>query len=334
MTNLTRDFFIYLSQNQFLNQSAKKWGLKLGASKVVAGTDLSSVAKSIKALNNKGISCTVDHLGEFVYEKHEALEAKAHSIDILHKIGNDNLDCHLSVKLTQIGLDIDYDFCLENIREIVALAQKKNIFVNVDMEDYAHYQQTLDIVLELAKSYDNVGTVMQAYLHRADSDLELLKDVRMRLVKGAYKEDPAIAIQRKEDIDKNYINQIKTRLLNGTFTSIATHDHHIINEVKAFVKANNISKDNFEFQMLYGFRTELQESLVAEGYRFCTYVPFGEDWYGYFMRRLAERPQNLNFVVKDLMYKPDGTVKKAPIIVASAVFSLMTIKMMNKKKRQ
>lgn len=333
MANLTRDFFIYLSQNQFLNEAAKKYGLKLGASKVVAGTDLPSVTKAIKALNAKGMSCTVDHLGEFVYDRQEAEKAKQEILKTLEIIDEEQLDCHVSVKLTQIGLDIDYDFCFENIKDIVDTAKQKDIFVNIDMEDYAHYNQTLDIVLELAKQYDNVGTVMQAYLYRAEPDLRLLKDIRMRLVKGAYKEDPSVAIQHKADIDQNYLKLIKMRLESGVFTSIATHDHHIINEVKAFVRDHHISKDNFEFQMLYGFRTELQEQLVAEGYRFCTYVPFGEDWYGYFMRRLAERPQNLNFVIKDVTTNPDGTLKKGPVVAAGAIASLLAYRALKKRKK-
>lgn len=331
MYNVTRNFFMYLSKNKLMNEAAKKWGLKLGASKVVAGTDIPSVVKSIQALNAKGISVTVDHLGEFVFDRHEATEAKNDCLQMIRTIEEANLDCHLSVKLTQIGLDVDYDFCLENITEIVDLAAQKNIFVNIDMEDYAHYEQTLEILNTLLKTYDNVGTVIQAYLFRAEEDLKGLENVRIRLVKGAYKEDPSVAYQTKQDIDENFIKLIKMRLTNDAFTSIATHDHHIINEVKTFVRENNIPKERFEFQMLYGFRTELQESLVAEGYNFCTYVPFGKDWYGYFMRRLAERPQNINFIINDLFMTSDGKVKKAPIAISAGLLSLFMYRRLNKK---
>lgn len=331
MYNVTRNFFMYLSKNKLMNEAAKKWGLKLGASKVVAGTDIPSVVKSIQALNAKGISVTVDHLGEFVFDRHEATEAKNDCLQMIRTIEEANLDCHLSVKLTQIGLDVDYDFCLENITEIVDLAAQKNIFVNIDMEDYAHYEQTLEILNTLLKTYNNVGTVIQAYLFRAEEDLKGLENVRIRLVKGAYKEDPSVAYQTKQDIDENFIKLIKMRLTNDAFTSIATHDHHIINEVKTFVRENNIPKDRFEFQMLYGFRTELQESLVAEGYNFCTYVPFGKDWYGYFMRRLAERPQNINFIINDLFMTSDGKVKKAPIAISAGLLSLFMYRRLNKK---
>lgn len=331
MYNVTRNFFMYLSKNKLMNEAAKKWGLKLGASKVVAGTDIPSVVKSIQVLNAKGISVTVDHLGEFVFDRHEATEAKNYCLQMIRTIEEANLDCHLSVKLTQIGLDVDYDFCLENITEIVDLAAQKNIFVNIDMEDYAHYEQTLEILNTLLKTYNNVGTVIQAYLFRAEEDLKGLENVRIRLVKGAYKEDPSVAYQTKQDIDENFIKLIKMRLTNDAFTSIATHDHHIINEVKTFVRENNIPKERFEFQMLYGFRTELQESLVAEGYNFCTYVPFGKDWYGYFMRRLAERPQNINFIINDLFMTSDGKVKKAPIAISAGLLSLFMYRRLNKK---
>lgn len=331
MYNVTRNFFMYLSKNKLMNEAAKKWGLKLGASKVVAGTDIPSVVKSIQVLNAKGISVTVDHLGEFVFDRHEATEAKNDCLQMIRTIEEANLDCHLSVKLTQIGLDVDYDFCLENITEIVDLAAQKNIFVNIDMEDYAHYEQTLEILNTLLKTYNNVGTVIQAYLFRAVDDLKGLENVRIRLVKGAYKEDPSVAYQTKQDIDENFIKLIKMRLTNDAFTSIATHDHHIINEVKTFVRENNIPKERFEFQMLYGFRTELQESLVAEGYNFCTYVPFGKDWYGYFMRRLAERPQNINFIINDLFMTSDGKVKKAPIAISAGLLSLFMYRRLNKK---
>lgn len=301
--SLTRNFFIALSKNQLLNSGAKKWGLKLGAGKMVAGTDIDSVMESVKKLNDDGISATIDNLGEFVFSKEEAAEAKQHIIETLEAIHTYGVDAHMSVKLTQIGLDVDQEFCLDNMREILSLAAKYEIFINIDMEDYAHLQPTLDTLDALLKDFNNVGTVIQAYLYRSEKDLERLKDVRLRLVKGAYKEIPEVSLQDKQAIDENYLKLIKIHLLDPGFTSIATHDHRIINEVKKFVKENNISHDRFEFQMLYGFRTELQKELAAEGYAFTTYVPFGQDWYGYYMRRLAERPQNLNLALRSLVSK-------------------------------
>src|SRR5690625_4564577 len=185
MANLTRDFFIALSNNELLNKGAKKWGLRLGAEQFVAGVDINSVVKSVKQLNNKGISCTVDNLGEFVTDRSVSLAAKSKILSLIERIHEEQVDCHLSVKLTQLGLDIEYSFCLENMREIVAAANEHNIFVNIDTEDYAHYEQTLQILKELRKDYNNVGTVMQAYLFRAEADMDELEDVRLRIVKGA-----------------------------------------------------------------------------------------------------------------------------------------------------
>lgn len=300
---LTRDFFIMLSQNKILNSGAKRWGLKLGAHSVVAGTSIEEMVESVKQINAKGISATIDNLGEFVFEKQEAIDAKTQIVAVVEAIHEHQLDAHISLKATQLGLDIDYDFCLNNLKEIVAKAYEYNIFINFDMEDYAHLQPSFDLIDELSKDYDNIGTVIQAYFFEADKSLEKYKDYRLRIVKGAYKEPENLAYQDKKEIDQNYIQLIEYHLLNGKFTSIATHDHHVINHVKKFAEEHNIPKDKYEFQMLYGFRTELQTELANEGYNFCTYVPFGIDWYGYFMRRLAERPQNLNLVAKQMFNK-------------------------------
>lgn len=315
---MLKDFFIGLSQNQFLNNAAKKYGLKLGAQSVVAGTNLEEAIESIKELNAHGISCTVDNLGEFVFKKEEALEAKKQILNIIEAIHKHQVDAHISLKPTQLGLDIDYTFCLENLREIVDRAKSYDIFVNFDMEDYSHLKPSFDILDELSKEYDNIGTVIQAYFYQSEENIEKYKDYRLRIVKGAYKESPQHAYQDKKAIDANFIKLIEYHLLNGKFTSIATHDHKIINHVKEFVKKHNIPNDKFEFQMLYGFRKDLQLSLAREGYNFCTYVPFGKDWYGYFMRRLAERPQNLNLVVKQVFNKKTNTV----IGVAAGAFLL------------
>lgn len=334
MANLTRDFFIALSNNQFLNTNAKKWGFRLGADKFVAGTDIDSVVNVVKEINKKGISCTLDNLGEFVFEESEATQAKEDILEMIEKIHEEKLDCHVSVKMTQLGLDIDQNFCISNMSEILSAAANYDIFVNIDMEKYEHYQKTLDVLAILRKDFSNVGTVMQSYLYRTMDDLEDLKDVRLRLVKGAYKESEEVAFQSKEDIDANFIKACETRLLGDTFTSIATHDHHIINRLKKFVKENNVPKDNFEFQMLYGFRVEMQHELAEEGYNFCTYIPFGNDWFGYFMRRLAERPQNLQLVMKDTFYTEDNKLKKTPIVAGAAAIGLFALWRRNKKKNK
>ncbi|MFC3040458.1 proline dehydrogenase family protein [Virgibacillus xinjiangensis] len=332
MANLTKDFFIGLSNNRVLNESAKKWGFRMGAEKFVAGTNMDSVADTVHELNRRGICCTLDHLGEFVTEKEEALEAKEECIHILEKIHADELDCHLSVKLTKLGLDIDESFCIENMKELLAVAEQYGIFINIDMEDYSHYQQTIDVLQLLRKDYENVGTVVQSYLFRTQNDLEGLKDVRLRLVKGAYKESPDVAYHDKKAIDENFLSIAKQRLLGDAFTSIATHDHFIISELKDFVKEHQIDKDTFEFQMLYGFRNDLQFALAEEGYNFCTYIPFGTDWFGYFMRRLAERPQNMNLVLKDTFYTKDNKLKKEPLIAGGLAAGTLLLMLGRKKK--
>ncbi|MGG0655918.1 proline dehydrogenase family protein [Rummeliibacillus pycnus] len=313
-----KDFFITLSENQFLNNNAKKYGLKMGAASVVAGTNIEGVIKSIKELNSHGISCTVDNLGEFVHERSEATAAKEQILAVIEAIQQNGVDAHISLKPSQLGLDIDYDFCYENLKEIVSLADSYDIFVNFDMENYDRLQPSFDLLEKLSESHDNIGTVIQAYFFRAKEDIEKFKNYRLRIVKGAYKEPAEVAYQTKEDIDSNYIELLEYHLLNGKFTSIATHDHTVINHMKQFIAAHNIPKEKYEFQMLYGFRRDMQLELAKEGYNFCTYVPFGQDWYGYFMRRLAERPQNIELVVKQVFNKKTNTI----IGVAAAGFAL------------
>nr|WP_068130741.1 proline dehydrogenase family protein [Nosocomiicoccus ampullae] len=297
-----RDFFIGLSQIKPVNDATKKMGLRFGAQHVVGGTKTNDTVEKIRQLNQKGFSITVDNLGEFIEDRAQAEIEKNLILDMIDAIHKNHLDAHFSVKLTQLGLNLGDDFILQNMREIMEAAKKAdNMFVNIDMENYASKEKTFFVLDELLKDYDNVGTVLQAYLFDSMEDAEKYKDNRTRLVKGAYKEDPSIAYQSKNDIDNNYFELIKYHLTHGKgFTSIATHDHNIINRVIDFVEANDISHDSFEFQMLYGFRNDYQLELVEEGYNMTVYVPYGNDWYAYFMRRLAERPQNLNLLVKSV----------------------------------
>jgi len=313
-----RDFFIHLSKNELLNSTAKKYGLKMGAQNVVAGTNIEETMINIKELNAHGISCTIDSLGEFVNDEFEALQAKEQILAVIDAIHEQGVDAHISLKPSQLGLDIDIDFCYDNLREIIEKAADYDIFVNLDMENYDRLQPTLDILEELSKTFDNVGTVIQAYLFRSKENIEKFKNYRLRIVKGAYKEAADVAFQDKLDIDLNFIELIEYHLLQGKFTSIATHDHNVIAHIKRFIADHNISHDKFEFQMLYGFRRDLQLTLAKEGYHFCTYVPFGNDWYGYFMRRLAERPQNLNLVTKQVFNKKTNTL----LAIAAGAFFL------------
>ncbi|RAI82155.1 proline dehydrogenase [Macrococcoides goetzii] len=327
---LSRDFFIALSENATLNEAAKKYGLALGANKVVAGTDVETTIESIRALNAQNISATVDNLGEFVFSKEEATAAKNNILTMIQALYDAGVDAHMSIKLTQIGLDVDPEFCYENVREILLKAHEcGNMHINMDTEDYNHTVQTFEMLDRLKGEFKNVGTVIQAYLFRATEEIEKYKDVRLRLVKGAYKEDASVAYQSKEDIDANYIKIIEQRLLNAkAMTSIATHDHNIIDHVKKFIAQHNLNKDLIEFQMLYGFRSELQVEIANSGYNFCTYVPYGEDWYGYFMRRLAERPQNLQLVYKSIV-TPE--VERGAIVAGSALAGLVVLRKLFKK---
>lgn len=314
---MLRETFIQLSENQTLNAAAQKYGLKLGAQNIVAGTNLNEVVATVKKLNAQGIEATIDQLGELVFDEQTATTAKDGIIAVIDAIIEHDLKAHLSVKPSQVGLDIDIDFCYDNLREIVEYASNKGIFVNLDMESHNRLHATLDILEELNKAFSNVGTVVQAYLLNSKEIIERFANYRLRIVKGAYQETADIAYQDKLDIDINFLELIEYHLLHGKFTSIATHDHNIIAHVKRFVEDHNISNDQFEFQMLYGFRTDLQQTL-ARDYQFCTYVPFGEDWYGYFMRRLAERPQNINLVTKQIFTKKTNTI----LAVAAGAFVL------------
>ena len=298
-----KDFFIYLSENRTLNNVAQRYGLRLGAQTVVAGTNLDEAIESIKELNRHGISCTVDNLGEFVFEKEAATAAKEQILEVIERIHSEQIDAHVSLKPSQLGLDINLAFCYENLEEIISLAHRYGIFVNFDMENYARLHTSFNLLERLSETYDNIGTVIQAYFFESMDNIEKYKNYRLRIVKGAYKEDPSVAYQSKLEIDQKFIELIEYHLLHGKFTSIATHDHNVIDHVKKFVKEHNIPNDKFEFQMLYGFRKEMQLALAKEGYQFCTYLPFGNDWYGYFMRRLAERPQNLALVTKQIFNK-------------------------------
>lgn len=315
---IVKDFFIALSENQLLNRAAQKYGLKMGAQTVVAGTNIDETIESIKELNKYGISCTVDNLGEFVSDKDEAVKAKNQILQVIEVIYENKIDAHISLKPSQLGLDIDLDFCSDNLLEIVEAAAKYDIFINIDMENHSRLQPSFDIVDQISEKHDNIGTVIQAYFHRAENDIQKYKNYRLRIVKGAYKEPAELAYQTKAEIDKNYINLIEYHLLNGKFTSIATHDHKVINHVKQFVKDHQIPNEKFEFQMLYGFRFDMQTELAKEGYQFCTYVPFGTDWYGYFMRRLAERPQNISLVTKQVFTKKTNTA----LAIAAGAFLL------------
>jgi proline dehydrogenase len=269
----------------------------------VAGETLEEAVQAIRLLNQNNIRASFDHLGESITSETETRNEVAEYIRVLDAIQQNNLDSNVSVKLTQLGLDVSRDLCYANTRAIVEAARRYDNFVRIDMEDSSKTEGTLDVFRRLRSEFDNVGIVVQAYLYRTEDDVEeLLKlGARIRLCKGAYKEPASVAFPKKEDVDSNYIKLTKRLLTSGIYHGIATHDENIIRAIRAFVNEQNIEPDKFEFQMLYGIRRDLQEQLVRDGYRLRVYVPYGRYWYPYFMRRLAERPANVWFILRNML---------------------------------
>ncbi|OAB28369.1 proline dehydrogenase [Paenibacillus macquariensis subsp. defensor] len=302
MEMMLRNMFQSLGKSRSANKLAKKYGLKFGAARFVAGETIQQSIAAVRLLNQDGRVATLDHLGEFVFSEEEAKESANMCIQTLDAIAASGVTSNLSLKMTSLGLDISRELCLSNMKRILDTARLHGNFVRIDMEDYAHCQISLDIYRELREQYDNVGIVIQAYLFRTEQDICDLKalSANLRLVKGAYKESPEVAFPEKQDVDNNYKKIIEMHLNNGHYTAVASHDEAIINFTKQFVSSHGISLDQFEFQMLYGICEDLQKQLVREGYRVRVYVPYGVDWFGYFMRRLAERPANVWFVLKNM----------------------------------
>lgn len=269
----------------------------------VAGETLDDAIEAGREVNRAMRSASLDLLGENVSDEAGARRAAEGYIAIFDRIAREKLDANVSLKLTQLGLDLGEPLCQELLEGIVAHAAELGNFVRIDMEGSAYTQRTVEITRRVRAKYSNVGTVMQAYLYRAEQDVKdlLSAGCRMRLCKGAYEEPPDIAFPKKADVDANYVKLMKLLLPSGIYHGIATHDPAMIQATKEFVRERNIGREQFEFQMLYGIRTDLQEQLVREGYRLRVYIPFGTDWFPYFMRRLAERPANLVFFLRNLM---------------------------------
>ncbi len=269
----------------------------------VAGTTVEELLAATQATNARGISVSVDNLGENVTNEAEARASAALYHQLLDEITARRLDANVSCKLTHLGLDVDENLCRELVCGIVRHAAQVNNFVRVDMEGSPYTQKTLDFVHEVHSHYPGaVGTVIQAYLRRSEADVEkLLADgIRIRLCKGAYKEPPEIAFQKKREVDANYIRLAKMLIKSGIYHGIATHDQRIIESLICFAGSTFIAPEKFEFQMLFGIRRDLQEKIVREGWRMRVYIPFGTEWYPYFMRRLAERPANVFFIARNL----------------------------------
>ena len=288
--------FRFVRNNKFAKRFARRF---------VAGETLEDALRAIQGLNAKGISASLDLLGESVTNEREARAAGAAYVGMLDRIAERRLDANVSVKLTAMGLDISEELCASIMHEVLRNAQSLNTFVRLDMESSAYTERTLRIFEDrLYPAYKNhVGIVLQSYLYRTSSDVEraVQAKCRVRLCKGAYKEPASVAFADKKEVDANYKKCMQALLEHGNYPAIATHDPQLIQEAKRFAAEHDIDRSRFEFQMLYGVRRDLQEQLVREGYRMRVYVPFGTQWYPYLMRRLAERPANVAFMTGNVV---------------------------------
>jgi proline dehydrogenase len=305
-----RSFFLYLARSR----AARNFLMRLPAAqrvarRFVAGETIAQAIQAGRALNDKGLLATLDHLGENVVTEADAARAAQDYLDLLDAIAESGVNSDVSLKLTQLGLDISFELCLSNMRRILERAAQHGNFVRIDMESSAYTEATLRLyrALRNAHGFCNVGAVIQAYLFRSAGDVRALaaEGANIRLCKGAYKEPPTVAFSRKRDVDANFVKLAEYYLSpearqRGAYLGVATHDDKMINAVKNYAAAQGIPKDCFEFQMLYGVRSAAQQALAAEGYKVRIYVPYGTEWYPYFMRRLAERPANVWFVLRNL----------------------------------
>jgi proline dehydrogenase len=308
---MLRTFFVRLSENRSLRNFAERSTVGQRVSgRFVAGTAIVDAVRVTQAINRAGMSVSIDNLGENTTNPEEARQSAQLYQQILDAIAANRLDANISLKLTHMGLDVDEKLARDIVAGLVTKAAEMNPpgFVRVDMEGSPYTQRTLDFVHELHRMPGNgnsVGTVIQAYLKRSESDVEKLlsEKIRIRLCKGAYKEPASIAFESKADVDANYIKLMKTLMKSGVYHGLATHDYAIIREAKEFATREKISPDSFEFQMLFGIRRDLQKRLVREGWRMRVYIPFGTEWYPYFMRRLGERPANVFFIMRNMLRK-------------------------------
>ncbi len=308
---MLRSALLYLSGQQQIFRFVRNNKLaKSFANRFVAGETLDTALAAVARLNARGITASLDLLGESVHNETEARAAGDGYITMLDRIHEQKAHANVSVKLTAMGLDISEELCVVTMHKILQRAREYQTFVRIDMESSEYTQRTLDLFEQrLYPAYrENVGIVLQSYLYRSAADVEranLIK-ARVRLCKGAYKEPETVAYPAKKDVDANYVRCMHELLLKGNYPGIATHDEAIIKEAKRFAKENQIAPNRFEFQMLYGVRRDLQDRLVREGYRMRVYVPFGTQWYPYLMRRLAERPANVAFLTGNVFREMVG----------------------------
>ncbi len=303
---MLRSTLLYLSNQKRVFTFVRNNRVAKGfATRFVAGETLDTALAAVRKLNGKGITASLDLLGESVHNEEEARASAREYIEILDRIHTDRLKANVSLKLTAMGLDVAEDLCVANLQNILECAAAHGSFVRLDMEGSAYTQKTLDIFYDrLYPSFrGNVGIVLQSYLYRTFEDVIEANRVgaRVRLCKGAYKEPASLAYPEKRDADDSYLRCMRALLSDGHYPGIATHDEAIVRETKRFARDNDVAADRYEFQMLYGVRRDLQEKLVREGYGMRVYVPFGTQWYPYLMRRLAERPANVAFITGNVI---------------------------------
>ena len=303
---VTRNALLYLSRQERLKDFATSFSpFKKMTTRFVAGEDIHQTIEAIRKINALGCTASFDHLNESVTEVGETEEEVREYLRILQLIDETGISSNVSIKLTQFGLQIDPELAYRNAREVVLEASRRGNFVRIDMEDSGVTQVTLDIFRRLRAEFglNDVGIVLQSYLRRTFDDVEEMLKIpaRIRICKGAYNEPPEVAFPEKEKVDENYVRIMQRLLSSGVYHGIATHDEKMIRATVDYAQREGIAKTAFEFQMLYGVRRDLQEKLAREGYPVRVYVPYGKHWYPYFMRRLAERPANVWFVLKNML---------------------------------
>jgi len=303
---ITRSALLYLSEREGLKDFAARFSLfKKLTTRFVAGENIEEAIAAIRLINQHGCTASFDHLNESVSDAAETRAETREYLSVLSRIDETGIKSNVSIKLTQFGLKLDPELAYRNAREIVQDAARRGNFVRIDMEDSDVTQLTIDIFKRLRAEFglNDVGIVLQSYMRRTMDDVRDLLQIpaRIRICKGAYKEPPTVAFPEKKDVDENYIRVMGLLLSSGTYHGIATHDPKMIEATIDYAKRQQIGKEAFEFQMLYGIRRDLQEKLAREGYNVRVYVPYGKRWYPYFMRRLAERPANIWFVLKNLL---------------------------------
>jgi proline dehydrogenase len=299
-----RRLLLAAARSGLVRRFVRRYGMRLGASRFVAGETLDECVVALHGLNERGLAANTTLLGEDVRDAVEARAVAQECVRILERIDAEHLRVNVALKLTHLGLDIDSDLAFENVARVVARAAELGNFVRIDMEYSAVVDATLGVYRRLREAgYDNVGTVLQSYLYRTEDDLEELLPLRpnLRLVKGAYLEPPDVAYTRKADVDAAYVRLLERALRADGYTAVATHDDRLIEHTIAFADREGIGRDRFEFQMLYGVRPQLQLDLVARGYKVLVATPFGPEWFPYLMRRLAERPANLAFFLRSVV---------------------------------